>query len=60
MFKVVATVFQQVMTELNGAGSEEDKIMAITKNCIKIHEAKWPLEFIGGKHDCIGEGQQHL
>jgi hypothetical protein len=28
MFTVVATIFQQIMTELNGAESEEDRIMA--------------------------------
>jgi hypothetical protein len=31
VFKVVATVFQQIMTELCGALSEEDRIVAITK-----------------------------
>jgi hypothetical protein len=31
MFKVVAAIFQQIMTELNGAESEEDRIRAITK-----------------------------
>jgi hypothetical protein len=30
MFKVVATIFQQIMTELSGTQSEEDRIMAIT------------------------------
>jgi hypothetical protein len=42
MFKVVATVFQQIMTDLNGAESEEDRIATITKkkNCTKNHEAK--------------------
>jgi hypothetical protein len=30
------------------------------KNCIQTHEAKWPLEFIGGKYDCAGEAQQQL
>jgi hypothetical protein len=29
-FKVAAMIFQQIMTELNGAESEEDRIMAIT------------------------------
>jgi hypothetical protein len=29
MFKVVVTVFQQIMTELNGAESEADRIMPI-------------------------------
>jgi hypothetical protein len=27
MFTVVATVFQQIMTELNGAETDEDRIM---------------------------------
>jgi hypothetical protein len=46
------------MTELNEAESEEDRIMA--ENCLKTHEAKWPAEFIRGKYDCTGEGQQQL
>jgi hypothetical protein len=36
MFKVVATISQQIMTELNGAKSEEDRIMAIIKIVIKL------------------------
>jgi hypothetical protein len=36
MFKVVATVFQQIMTLLNAAESEEDRIMAITKIVLKF------------------------
>jgi hypothetical protein len=35
MFKV-ATVVQQIMTELNGAVSEEDKIVAITKIVLNL------------------------
>jgi hypothetical protein len=35
MLKVVATIFQQVMTELSGAEAEEDRIMAITKIVLK-------------------------
>jgi hypothetical protein len=31
MFKVVVMIFQQIMTELNGAESEEDRIIALTK-----------------------------
>jgi hypothetical protein len=31
MFKVVTMVFQRIMTELSGAESEEDRIVAITK-----------------------------
>jgi uncharacterized tellurite resistance protein B-like protein len=36
MFKVVAMVFQQIMTELSGAESEEDRIVAITKIVSKL------------------------
>jgi uncharacterized tellurite resistance protein B-like protein len=36
MFKVVAMVFQQIMTELNGAESEEDRIVAIAKIVSKL------------------------
>jgi hypothetical protein len=32
----VATVVQQIMTELNGAVSEEEKIVAITKNGLSL------------------------
>jgi predicted chitinase len=31
MSRVVATIFQQVMTELSGAEAEEDRLKAITK-----------------------------
>jgi hypothetical protein len=31
MYEVGAMMFQQIMTELNGANSEEDRLMAITK-----------------------------
>lgn len=57
--KVVATILHQIMTELKGAKSEEDRKMA-TKNCINTHEAKWLLDFIGGIYDCAGEDQQGL
>jgi hypothetical protein len=36
MFKVVTTVFQQIMRELNGAESEEDRIVAITKIVLQL------------------------
>jgi TATA-box binding protein (TBP) (component of TFIID and TFIIIB) len=36
MFKVVATIFQQIMIELNGAHSEKDRIMAVTKIVQKL------------------------
>jgi hypothetical protein len=38
MFKAVAMIFQQIMTDLNGAESEEDRTMGITKSCIKTRE----------------------
>jgi hypothetical protein len=38
MFKVVAAIFQLIMTELNGAESEEDRIMVITKIVLKHME----------------------
>jgi hypothetical protein len=41
----VVTVVQQIMTEISGAMSEEEK--KHHKNCLKTHEPKWPLEFIG-------------
>jgi hypothetical protein len=36
MFTVVATIFQQIMTELNGAESEEEKIVVITRIVLKF------------------------
>jgi hypothetical protein len=36
VFEVVAAVFQQIMTELNGAKSEEDRIAAIAKIVLNI------------------------
>jgi hypothetical protein len=36
MFTAVATIFQQIMTELNGADSEEDRIMIITRTVLKL------------------------
>jgi hypothetical protein len=30
MFRVVAKTFQQIMTDLSGAESEEDRIMTVT------------------------------
>jgi hypothetical protein len=47
MFRTVTAV-QQFMTEFSSAVSEEEKTVAITKNCLKSHETKWPLEIIGG------------
>jgi hypothetical protein len=41
----VATVVQQIITELSEAMSERDKIMVIAKMVIK--RTKWLLEFIG-------------
>jgi hypothetical protein len=37
MLKTV-TVVQQFMAQFNGAVSEEEKIVAITKICLKSHE----------------------
>jgi hypothetical protein len=39
LFTVVREIFQQIMTELNGAESEDDRIMAITKMKLKL--MKW-------------------
>jgi uncharacterized tellurite resistance protein B-like protein len=36
MFTVVAKIFQQIMTELSEAESEEDSIMAIKKIVLKL------------------------
>jgi hypothetical protein len=36
MFTAVETVFQQIVTELNGAESEEHRVMAITKIILKF------------------------
>jgi hypothetical protein len=36
MFKVLATIFQQIATDLSGAESEEDRIMAITTIDFKL------------------------
>jgi hypothetical protein len=41
------TAVQQIMTELKGAVSEEAMIFAITRNCKKLNEGKWQIEFIG-------------
>jgi hypothetical protein len=40
IFKVVATLLQQIMTELNGAESEEDRMIAITKIALKPMKQK--------------------
>jgi hypothetical protein len=36
MFKVVAVIFQQIMTQLNGAEPEEDRVVAITKTVLQL------------------------
>jgi hypothetical protein len=36
MFTVVATILQQIMTELSGAESEEDRTVVITKVVLKM------------------------
>jgi hypothetical protein len=58
MFTAVETVFQQIVTELNGAETEKGRIKNITKTLIKTYKARWLLEFTGGKYDCNGESQQ--
>jgi hypothetical protein len=40
MYKVVATIFQEIMTELNGAESEEGRTMATTKIVLKLMKQK--------------------
>jgi uncharacterized tellurite resistance protein B-like protein len=47
MFKIVATVLQQIVTELNGAESQEDRIVAITKIVLRVMKQN-------------GEGQQQF
>jgi hypothetical protein len=59
MFTVVAMTFQQIMAELKGAESEEDR-NGYHRSSIKTYEAKWPLDFIGDKYDCAVEGHQQL
>jgi uncharacterized membrane-anchored protein YitT (DUF2179 family) len=49
MSTVVATIFLQIMTELNDAESKENRIMVITKHVLKLMK-KWRLEFIGRKY----------
>jgi hypothetical protein len=36
MFRLTATVFQQIMVQLNGAGTEEVRKMIITKIILKL------------------------
>jgi hypothetical protein len=36
IFKVVAKIFQQIVTELSGAVSEEDRIISLTKIVFKF------------------------
>jgi hypothetical protein len=36
VFEVVAAVFQQIMTQLNGTKSEEDRIVAIAKIVLNL------------------------
>jgi hypothetical protein len=45
MFKVVAMIFQQMMTEFNGAESEEDRIVNVTKIILKLikQNGSWSL-----------------
>jgi hypothetical protein len=50
MLIVAAPMLQHIKAQLNGH----------PKNCIKIREAKRPLDFIGRKYNCAGEGQQQF
>jgi hypothetical protein len=43
----VATVVQQIMTELSEAVSEKDKIMVITKLVLNLMKQNGLLEFMG-------------
>jgi len=43
----VSPAVQQIITELNGAVSEEDKRVSITKIVTKLRKSQWPLEFTG-------------
>jgi hypothetical protein len=36
IFEVVATIFLQIITELNGDESEEDRLMAITEIVLRL------------------------
>jgi hypothetical protein len=36
MFTVVAKIFQKIMTQLNGADSEEDRTVPITRTVLKL------------------------
>jgi hypothetical protein len=40
-------MLQQIMTELNGTESKEDKIVVITKKYIKMRETKVAARFFG-------------
>jgi hypothetical protein len=42
MLKEVATVFQQIMTELNGAESKDDRTMSITKLVLNLMKQTGP------------------
>jgi hypothetical protein len=39
---VVATIFQQIISELTGAESEEDRIVAIKKMVLKLRKQDGP------------------
>jgi hypothetical protein len=45
----IVTVVQQFMVKFIGAMSWEENT-GDYKNCLKFHEAKWPLDFIGGSY----------
>jgi hypothetical protein len=54
MFKVVTTIYQQT-----SVGPSENNNNDCHENRIKSREAKWLLEFIGGKYDCAGKASSN-
>jgi hypothetical protein len=60
MFTIVATICQQNMTELNGAESEADRTMAITRIVLKVMKKigrnnSWAPKFRVIQFECLGE-----
>jgi hypothetical protein len=54
MFKAVATVFQQIVAELNGAVLEEERIVAITKIVLKLtKQSGCILIKCASDYDCV-------
>jgi hypothetical protein len=46
MLTVVATIFQQIMTELNGAKAEEDRIVDNTEIVIKLMKQNGCIQMV--------------